>query len=137
MATKIDGVEEKVLSYRLVKRINPLKPEEPAGVGPLVVNRDPVTLDDICQVISQRSTLCDSDVYQVVQALLSNAAIRLGNSEAFNLGYLGYLALSIKTDLVRDPDEYKRSNIRKVTVGFHPSPKLRKDLQAIRFKRVK
>lgn len=123
--------------YRLVKRVNPLDPDAPAGVGPVIVNRDPVTLTEICEVVSERSLLCDSDVHQVVQALLTNATMRLMNSEAFNLGYLGYLSLSLKTDLVKDPEEYRKSNIRKAVIGFHPSTKLRSELKKLVFKRVK
>lgn len=137
MASKIEGIEEKTLYYRLVKRVNPLESDAPAGIGPVIVNRDPVTLTEICEVLSERSLLCDSDVYQVVQALLTNAAMRLMNSEAFNLGYLGYLALSLKTDQVKDPEEYRKSNIRKAVIGFHPSPKLRSELKKLVFRRVK
>lgn len=137
MASKIDGIEEKTLCYRLVKRVNPLDREAEAGVGPVIVNRAVVNLEEICELLSERSLLCDSDIYQVVQALLTNATMRLLNSEAFNLGYMGYLALSIKTDLVKDPEEYRSSNVRKAVVRFYPSPRVRSELKGLLFKRVK
>lgn len=132
MSTKQTSAGGASINYKLVNRMNPLEPEGAPVVAPLIVYRDEKTLDDLCELIAERSTLCPSDVVQVVQAILTNATMRLMSSEAFNLGSLGYLSTTLKTDLVTDPDAYTRSNIRKARVVFNASPQLRRELSKVK-----
>lgn len=137
MSTKQTSAGGASINYKLVNCINPLKPTEAPGVAARIVYKDEKTLEDLCLEISERSTLCASDVKQVVQAILTNATMRLMSSEAFNLGILGYLSSAMKTDLVTDPDAYTRSNIRNAHVVFYASPQLRRELSKMKFRLVK
>lgn len=126
-----------VMQYKLVNRVNPKDPRGELMVGPQVVYRDTVNFELLCNMIAERSVLCPSDVEQVLQALLSNAKLRLMNSEAFDLGALGYLTTAIKTDQVADPDDFKPSNIRGAHVVFMASRQLKRKMREVEFKRVR
>ena len=121
--------------YKLVRRVSADKPGK-VGVAPLAVYRGVVDTPELCRMISARSILCESDVVQVIQALVRNAIFRLMNSEAFPLGPLGYLTTAIRTDQVKDPARFTHSNIRGAHVVFIPGPALRREMKKAVFCRV-
>ncbi|MEG0949952.1 MAG: hypothetical protein RR303_03405 [Bacteroidales bacterium] len=132
----IKETNHSVVRYHLVKRAIPGKPGI-YGYAPSIVYRGEISFDEVCRFISERSTLCHSDVVQVTHALLTNAIIRLKNSEAFTMGPLGYLTTALKSDLVKDPNDFRHHHIRKAYCVFVPSREFRKEIEKVELEQVK
>lgn len=124
------------LNYHLVKRALPGRPGK-YGYGAAVVSPGELDFDELCRIISERSSLCESDVVQVIQALLTNATMRLMQSEAFTLGPLGYLTSAIKCESVDRIEELDASKLRGAHCVYMPSPEMRRILGGIAFKQVR
>lgn len=128
----------KRLKYHLVPRkINPQDPNSVVGVGPNVVYKGRLGLDEISQELSMKCTLTDVDIESVVQSFLTLSAFYLLNSKSLRLGRIGYLCSAIKTDLVEKADQYTRSNIRKAKPVFVASSELKNVLKGLRYEAVK
>jgi hypothetical protein len=119
------------IQYKLVNRVDPLLNEGELKIAPVPIYRGDSDFQLICQLVSERSLLTEADVEAILQAFVTKASIYLLNSRVVQMGDLGYLTVALKTDQVDNPDNYTRSNIRKVHVVFVPSNRVRANLKTM------
>ena len=117
--------------YKVIEKVNPQDPKGAKLFGAQTIFRSEFNFDELCEWISLRCSMTDSDVEAVLQAFITNATILVLNSKNVDLGKLGYLTAAIKTDLVDSPDVYDKSNIRGMHIVFVPSPKLREEMSRV------
>ena len=107
--------------YKVIEKTNPKDPQGDKLFGAQTVYRSVAEYDFICKSVSERCSMTDSDVEAVLQAFITNAVLRVMNSENLALGEWGYLTAALGTELVSNKEDYTKENIRDVKVVFVPS----------------
>ena len=124
------------IKYKVIEMINPQAPKGAKRYGAQTIWGKELNFDMICDFISERCSLTDSDVEAVLQAFITNVTIFVLNSMNVDLGKLGYMTGALKTDLIDNPETYTKSNIRSMHMVFVPSSSLKAELLKASFLRV-
>ena len=123
------------LNYHVARATNPKNKDQVVYKAfPVYYKR--TSLDEICDVITLRSTMVRGDVEAILQAIITNSILFVLNSINIELGGLGRLVASIGTDQVEDPEKYTTSNVRNVRINLIPGKQMRENLGRVNFKKV-
>lgn len=97
---------------------------------PAVVHTGTVTRNQLCKLISEKTTVTRADVLCAIVALEEYIAEKLANSGRVKLGDLGTFSTTIRaTEGVEEKDKVSANHIRTVRVRFRPSAEMKQDLQ--------
>ncbi|WP_421921011.1 HU family DNA-binding protein [Marinifilum sp.] len=125
------------VEYKVVKIVPPSKKEEDCKpYYPRITKRDKMDLRGLAEDISQMSTFSTIDVIGVLEAFTSLIPYYLKNNYSVELGDLGTFSLHINAEGSESPEKVSRHNVKGVNMAFRPSPRVKKDLQDIRFKKA-
>ncbi len=122
--------------YKVIEKVDPKNPQGEKMYGAQTVYKTELKFEELCQNISLRCSMTDSDIEAVLQAFITNATLLVMNSRNVELGKLGYLTAALKTDMVEDPEQYDKSNIRGMRIVFVPSSTLRNELMKVTYTKV-
>ena len=92
-----------------------------------------VTMDELCQVISESTTVSYPDVLACLKALEINVSRFIQNGSAVKLGYLGSFIPSIKVKVQDTLDMVDASTIQSARCRFYPSPIFKNQLAKTSF----
>lgn len=95
-------------------------PEAPKRYHPRVVTRGTVTLREIVDIVSSRSTLSPADLQAAVTAIESAVSENLANGYRVRLDGLGSFSLSLSAPEVDDPTKVRAQNVSVKSVVFSP-----------------
>lgn len=97
---------------------------------PAVVYTGTVTRNQLCKLISEKTTVTRADVLCAIVALEEYIAEKLANSGCVRLGDLGTFSTTIRAyEGCDDKAHISAKNIKTVRVAFRPSTELKQDLQ--------
>ncbi|MBP6429948.1 MAG: hypothetical protein KA273_06065 [Bacteroidales bacterium] len=92
-----------------------------------------VTMDELCQVISESTTVSYPDVLACLKALEINVSRFIQNGSAVKLGYLGSFIPSIKVKVQDTLADVDASTIQSARCRFYPSPIFKNQLAKTSF----
>lgn len=97
-----------------------------------------ITLDayDISTEISQKCTLTRADIAAALVALEEAIGEAVARGDSVRLGDLGTFSVRMGASAASSPEEVTPDNIRRVSVAFRPSPRLKARLAALLFEKV-
>jgi predicted histone-like DNA-binding protein len=125
------------IEYKVVKIVPPGKKEEDCKpYYPRISKREKKDLRDIAEQISQMSTFSTIDVIGVLEAFTTLIPDYLKNNCSVELGDLGTFSLHINAEGSELPEKVSRYNVKGVKMAFRPSPRVKKDLQNVNFKKL-
>ena len=124
------------MSYKVIEKINPRDPKGDKMFGAQVVYKGEFTYKELCQNISLRCSMTDSDVEAVLQAFITNVTIMVLNSKNVALGNLGYMTGALGTDLINDPEIFSQNNIRGMRIVFVPSSDVKNELTKVKLTKI-
>lgn len=87
-----------------------------------VAKRQDVTLQQIAEVISQKNSVTESDVYAVLKALVHEMKFFLQLGHTVKLDGFGYFHLTIESEMVDNQSDYRLDeHVKRVKCKFVPS----------------
>lgn len=95
-----------------------------------------VTIDQLCQEISEGTTLSYPDVLACLKALEINVSRHVQNGSAVKFNILGAFIPKIRATAMDTPKEVDASTIRYATCRFYPSVTFRRNLSKTSFQEV-
>lgn len=114
------------LKVRSMKNIR----EQKVYYYPAVVHTGTITRNQLCKLISEKTTVTRADVLCAIVALEEYIAEKLANSGRVKLGDLGTFSTSIRsTEGVDEKEQVSANHIKTVRVRFRPSAEMKQDLQ--------
>ncbi len=92
-----------------------------------------VTIDQLCQEITESTTLSYPDVLACLKAFEINIAKHIQNGSAIKLGILGAFVPKIKATAKETLEEVDASTIKSATCRFYPSVEFKRNLAKASF----
>ena len=124
-----------LMKYKLIQRANPQdRSKQKWYASP--VNDGRITQKAIAADIVELSSLSRGDVSNVIECLIDTVPKYLLMGKSVNLGDLGTLRLSFKSEGVEDADKFNAGMISNVKVVFTPSVDFKDALNKISFERA-
>ncbi|PRD49381.1 HU family DNA-binding protein [Sphingobacterium haloxyli] len=93
------------------------------------------TLDDLAANISHSCSLTESDVYAVLQSLVREIPRAIADGYIVRLGNLGSFRMSVNSTGSAKKEDVSELNVQKRRLIFHPSKRLKKELEKVSFER--
>ncbi|MAN60037.1 MAG: DNA-binding protein [Flavobacteriaceae bacterium] len=118
------------IPYRITKRKNTIQNEEECKYILQAVTKREVDLRRISWEISNMSTHTEGDVFGVLIMLVQQVKFHLEQGETVVLDDLGRFKVKFQCEPADSPEKLTVKNIRKFTVNYLPSPRLRKWLKS-------
>ena len=128
-----------MIKYNVIPRKNPINKEVKYYAQMAPVN--PMTLNDVAEIISNQSTVTLHDCKAVLSALQEQIALQLRNGNSVRLGDLGSFHPVVKSSGALSADEFSTAHIKGLKVCFNMSSQMRymlsKQNPAVKFEVVK
>ncbi|UXP33475.1 hypothetical protein N6H18_05850 [Reichenbachiella agarivorans] len=125
------------IKYKVVSK----RPAGIAGVNdpryyPILTNRKVSDLDDVCRMISKRSTFNEADVIGVIHSLIDLIPELVMDGRNVKLDGLGIFSVHASAVGKQTPEEVSARDISKLKLAFLPSKKIKNELIKAEFKKV-
>ena len=92
-----------------------------------------VTMDQLCEEISESTTVSYPDVLACLKALEITVSRHVMNGEAVKFAYLGYFIPAIKAKAMDELNMVDASTIKAFRCRFYPSPEFKRSLSKTGF----
>ena len=127
---------KQAVTYSVVSRKNPAKPEEGSKFYALAQARGEADIRTLSERIQDACTVTRADVVAVLVALESTISSCLANGEIVRLGDLGSLQVSISSTGAPTAEEFNSSMIKRTRYLFRPGETLAAVQANMKFERV-
>jgi len=121
--------------YRLRERLNPQNRTAPAKLFAIAVARGTVDIDQLLDAVCEGTTLNRDEARMGINRLFKKTEEFLGMGFSVNLGDLGYIHVTLKSNGVDTPEEASASMITDIVPHFVFGRKLRERLKNIKVER--
>jgi len=126
------------VTYVMVERNNPLKPQEPKKFYAQAKASGEVTLKKLSKEIAQGSTtVSDTDVLAVLNDLTKLLSRHLSDGEIVRFGDFGAFQITISSEGAESADKFNASHIRGGKITFRPGVDLRETLATLKYEKTK
>ena len=122
------------MKYKLIQRANPQNRAESRWYAS-PVNNGKVTQKNIVAEIVKLSSLSRGDVANVIENMLDTVPEHLLMGKSVNLGNLGIMRLSFKSEGAATPEQFNPKSISNIKVVFTPSVEFKDRLDKIFFEK--
>ena len=123
------------VSYVLVERGNPQKPEEPKKFYAQAKSTGSVTLKELGKEITQRSTVNHADTLAVLEALTQVLADNLSAGKIVRLGDFGTFQISVGSEGAATEKEFTSNLVKNPKVAFRAGNDLKDMLKVLKYER--
>jgi predicted histone-like DNA-binding protein len=124
------------VEYHIFSKRSPRQPEAPPRYYPGLKRKGTICTEEVCEIISGKSSLTAADVQGVLVALGAEIERAVQEGKAIKLDFIGTFSLGIKSEGDSDPDKIRPGHIKSATIKFLPDLRIKRRLKKIRFKRV-
>ena len=124
------------VKYYLIERVDPGDPALSKKYFAQIKNGDAVSFDDLVSLVAQFSTFKEGDIYGVIYTLLNVIPHQLKYGRTINLGKLGTLYMTIKSNGKSSEEEFLHSDIQNARIRFRPGSALQTTLKTLDFEKV-
>jgi predicted histone-like DNA-binding protein len=123
------------IKYRLVQKVNPLKPTDPKKFYANVVSGGEVPLRQLAKEAAEISTVSVGDITAAVETILQMMTRHVERGDIVRLGELGSLSVSISSEGVPTAEEFTAANVKSASLNFRPSKEMNKTLNNLIFEK--
>jgi predicted histone-like DNA-binding protein len=121
------------VKYNIVERGNPGKPEEPKKFYPSIQSSGRLTLRELAEQASDRSTLTAADIMAALESFLAIVPKELAKGNIVELGDFGSFWLKTTTEGADTAEEVRSDQISTVLPRFNPGKQFKRTLDNIEF----
>ena len=124
------------VKYKVIKKINPLKKDDPKKSYATIANDAEITLKQISKRIAAMSTVNSGDILAVLDLLLQILVEELSNGKTLRFGDFGSFALSLSSEGKDTDDEVTAAVIKAAKILFRPGSDLKKMLATLDYEKA-
>jgi predicted histone-like DNA-binding protein len=125
------------VSYVVVEKRNPLRPDEPKKFYANVKSTGGVTLKTLGKEITQRSTVNHADTLAVLEVLTQVLTERLSEGKIVRFGDFGSFQVGVGSGSAETREKFTSSLIKSRKVIFRPGVDLKEMLNNLTFEKNK
>ena len=125
------------VSYSVIAKGNPSKPEDPKKYYASVNSSGEISLRDLAKEIAEISTMSLPDVVGVLESVLMLVPRHISQGKIIRLGELGSLRISVSSEGKEKAEEVNAKNIKSSKFIFKPGKELQKALKNVEYVKVK
>ena len=123
------------MKYHLVERSNPRNLEDPKKFYASKVTRSTVSMRELSKDIAEMSTVSIVDVTAVIESMLQLLPKYLTAGDIVHLGDFGIFNLRISSGGADAEEDFDKSLIRGVKIGFRAGKELNKALKTVTYEK--
>ena len=123
------------VKYNIVERGNPSNPAAPKKFYPSIHSSGRLTLRELAEQASDRSTLTVADIIAAVESFLAIVPKELSKGNIVELGDFGSFWLKTTTEGVETIENVRADQISTVLPRFNPGKQFKRALDNIQFSR--
>ncbi|MDI9364418.1 MAG: HU family DNA-binding protein [Flavobacterium sp.] len=124
------------VKYKVIKKINPLKKDDPKKSYATIASEGEITLKQISKRIAAMSTVNSGDVLAVLDLLVQVMQEELSNGKTLRFGDFGSFALSLSSEGKNTDDEVTAAVIKAAKILFRPGSDLKKMLATLNYQKA-
>ena len=123
------------ITFNVVQRGNPAKPDVPKKYYPSIQSSGRMTLRELAEEASDRSTLTTADVMAAVESFLAIIPEALADGKVVELGDFGNFWLRFTSEGTESAKDVRGKHIRSLIPRFMPGKRFKNILDAAKFKK--
>jgi predicted histone-like DNA-binding protein len=124
------------IKFNVVMRGNPAKPEAPKKYYPSIQSSGRMTLRELAEEASDRSTLSTADMMAAIESFLAIVPDALADGKVVELGDFGSFWLRSTSEGVERAEDVRGDHIRSLIPRFMPGKRFKRVLDAAKFKKL-
>lgn len=124
------------VKYKVIKKINPLKKNDPKKSYATIASDGEITLKQISKRIAAMSTVNSGDILAVLDLLVQILIEELSNGKTLRFGEFGSFALSLSSEGKDTDDEVTAAVIKAAKILFRPGIDLKKMLATLDYQKA-
>jgi predicted histone-like DNA-binding protein len=124
------------VKLKVVERRNPSNLDLPAKFYAKAITHDVIGIDEMCEMISDQCTVSESDILAVLNSLDKNISKQIKKGNLVQLGRIGSFQLSLRSAGSDSAEEVTAENVLRNRIIFRPSPRMKKELKTLSFRKV-
>ena len=124
------------IKFNIVKRGNPARPEVPRKYYPSIQSSGRMTLRELAEMASDRSTLSTADMMAAVESFLAIIPEALASGKVVELGDFGNCWLRFTSEGADQAGEGRGKHIRSLIPRFMPGKRFKQVLDAAKFEKL-
>lgn len=126
-----------MIKYKVIERKNPADRTADAKYYVTPVNTGVIELDDLSTLISDGSTVRQSDVYAVLIGMVNAISKQLAEGKLVKLGKLGSFSIGLNSEGTEKPEDATANSIKRTKIRYRPAAELRNMLKSLSFSKIK
>jgi predicted histone-like DNA-binding protein len=123
------------IKFNVVERGNPAKPAAPKKFYPSIQSSGRITLRQLAEEASLRSTLSTTDMMAAIESFLTIIPRELANGNIVELGDFGNFWLRSTSEGAERAEEVRGDQISNLIPRFNPGKQFKRVLKSARFKK--
>jgi predicted histone-like DNA-binding protein len=124
------------VKLKVVERRNPSNLDLPAKFYAKAITHDVIGIDEMCEMISDQCTVSEYDILAVLNSLDKNISKQIKKGNLVQLGRIGSFQLSLRSAGSDSAEEVTSENVLRNRIIFRPSPRMKKELKTLSFRKV-
>lgn len=104
---------------------------------PCAVSKNSITMNDLANIVSSRSTMSKADCYGVMIAMSEAIGDALLEGNIVKIEALGTFMLTVQGSASNTIDDLGKANIKSSRIVYKPSIEIKRKLKNIIFKRIR
>ena len=121
------------IKFRVIEVNNKLNNKSKMLAYATQVSNQRVEINELSQMISERSAVSRADVKSVLDNLSWISKFLLMNGMRVSLGDLGSLSLRVRSKAADSKENFGRENLKVPSIKFYPGQELREGMRSISF----
>ena len=121
------------VKFNIVERGNPSDPQAPKKFYPSIQSSGRLTLRELAEQASDRSTLTAADIMAALESFLAIVPKELAKGNIVELGDFGSFWLKTNTEGADTAEEVRSDQINTVLPRFNPGKQFKRTLDTIEF----
>lgn len=122
------------IQYRLTEKSDNINANPKKGYYAQVVTRGTVDTNEMCRIISSRSSLTAADIKATLEALVGVIEEKLGEGYNICINELGTFSVSSETNKEASLDDVLTGeHVRVKNINYRPSVRMKKSLSSVTF----
>lgn len=125
------------VKYKLIKRVNPLKPQDPKKVYAIAVHPNTFKLKELSRELAARSTTAsEGDVYSVLIGLRDLIREHLERSDKVLIDGIGSFTIGLSSEGAESEATFHQGMIKKAKVSYQEDTEMKAFSKTIKFEKI-
>ncbi len=125
------------IKFNVVQRGNPAKPNAPKKYYPSIQSSGRMSLYELAEEASSRSTLTPDDMMAAVESILAIIPEQLARGNIVELGDFGNFWLRTTSDGAEQAQDVRGDQITSLLPRFNPGKRFKRALRNVRFEKIR